>query len=65
MPETKDFYISIGECSGCGGCAELQPDYVGWKEGERRPFLLSEVAPEDVIQELQAFCPEDCIECDS
>lgn len=65
MAELKRFYIVMGDCTGCGGCAELQPEYIGWEEGESRPLLLSDVAPEDVINELQAFCPEDCFECDS
>lgn len=49
-------------CTGCGACAELQPDYIGWDEGESRPLLLTDVAPDAVVYELQAFCPEDCFD---
>ena len=62
MSEERDFAIAAGSCNGCGGCAEIQPEYVGWQEGEERPFLLSDVAPDAVISELAAFCPEDCFD---
>lgn len=62
MSEVKEICLAIGTCTGCGGCAELQPEYIGWKEGESRPFLLNDLASEDVLHELQAFCPEDCFD---
>ncbi len=64
MPDKKHLAITMGACTGCGGCAELQPEYIGWSEGDERPFLLTDLAPDDVIHELQAFCPEDCFDWD-
>ncbi|WMW65805.1 hypothetical protein [Nitratidesulfovibrio liaohensis] len=41
---------------------ELAPDIVGWREGDERPFLVSDMAPDGVLTELMAFCPEGCFE---
>lgn len=58
----KEVLLSPGDCSGCGACTELAPDIVGWREGDERPFLVSDVAPDGVLTELMAFCPEGCFE---
>ncbi len=58
----KEVLLSPGDCSGCGACTELAPDIVGWREGDERPSLVSDVAPDGVLTELMAFCPEGCFE---
>ncbi|MEG6505096.1 hypothetical protein [Nitratidesulfovibrio sp. 1201_IL3209] len=58
----REVLLSPGDCSGCGACTELAPDIVGWREGDERPFLVSDVAPDGVLTELMAFCPEGCFE---
>lgn len=60
----REVLLSPGACTGCGACLELAPDIVGWREGEERPFLISDVAPDGVLTELMAFCPEGCFERD-
>ncbi|ABB38484.1 hypothetical protein Dde_1687 [Oleidesulfovibrio alaskensis G20] len=60
----KDFSLITAGCSGCRACVELAPDHVAWVEGDERPMLLSDVAPDAVVAELIAFCPEDCFEYD-
>lgn len=51
-----------GPCTGCGACSELAPDYVAWREGDDRPYLLSDATPDTVLNDLVAFCPEGCFE---
>lgn len=58
----REVLLSPGDCSGCGACMELAPNIVGWREGDERPFLVSDVAPDGVLTELMAFCPEGCFE---
>lgn len=58
----REVLLSPGDCSGCGACMELAPDIVGWREGDERPFLVSDMAPDGVLTELMAFCPEGCFE---
>ncbi|WP_035064209.1 hypothetical protein [Nitratidesulfovibrio termitidis] len=58
----REVLLSPGDCSGCGACTELAPDIVGWREGDERPFLVSDMAPDGVLTELMAFCPEGCFE---
>ncbi|MBG3876090.1 hypothetical protein FVW20_03370 [Desulfovibrio oxamicus] len=58
----SEVLLSPGDCSGCGACMELAPDIVGWREGDERPFLISDMAPDGVLTELMAFCPEGCFE---
>lgn len=58
----REVLLSPGACSGCGACTELAPDIVGWREGDERPFLRGDVAPDGVLTELMAFCPEGCFE---
>ncbi len=60
----REVLLSPGACTGCGACLELAPDIVGWREGDERPFLISDVAPDGVLTELMAFCPEGCFEGD-
>lgn len=56
----RDVPFAPGGCTGCGACVELAPDIVGWREEDESPYLLNDVAPDDVLNELMAFCPEGC-----
>ncbi len=60
----RDISLISAGCNGCRACVEIAPDYVAWMEGDERPMLLSDVAPDDVAHELMAFCPEGCFEYD-
>lgn len=58
----REVLLLPGDCSGCGACMELAPDIIGWREGDERPFLVSDMAPDGVLTKLMAFCPEGCFE---
>ncbi len=62
--QTCEFVLVSSCCTGCGGCVDMQPDYVGWGEDMDTPVVLTDTAPREVVAELQALCPEGCFSFD-
>ncbi|TVM33013.1 hypothetical protein DQK91_12660 [Oceanidesulfovibrio marinus] len=58
----KRINFSLGGCKQCEACVSIAPDCFEIDENTGMPFLKKECADEDVVRELCAYCPEDCIE---
>lgn len=57
----REIGLSLGRCSSCMGCVELNPDLFEWDDDNDQPRLLRSHATEDEIQHLVNCCPKDCI----
>ncbi len=56
--------VNFACCHGCGACAETAPDIFEMDPDTDLPIILREEAPEEVLEQAMAYCPNDCIEMD-
>lgn len=57
-------YLDLVPCHGCGACAEVAPELFGMDHAVEQPFLKADEAPEGVVRQAIAYCPNDCISTD-
>jgi len=64
MDKLRKITLLLGDCHGCEACVALAPEVVVIDEATGKPRLVQDEVPEQLAQELIAYCPDDCIEYD-
>lgn len=61
---SRNVYLDLVPCHGCGACAEIAPELFGYDQDVDRPFLKVPEGPEEQVRRSMAYCPNDCISTD-
>ncbi|MFP5238980.1 MAG: ferredoxin [Acidobacteriota bacterium] len=62
--DLKPVYLNLVPCHGCGACAEVAPEIFEMDPLTERPIQLAEEAPAEIIRQVIAYCPNECISTD-
>ncbi|MEF2229359.1 MAG: ferredoxin [Pseudodesulfovibrio sp.] len=57
----REVAIELGDCRGCQGCIDLNPDVFEWDETLDMPYVCRSRVTEDEVRDIMNTCPEGCI----
>ncbi|WP_419788285.1 ferredoxin [Pseudodesulfovibrio sp.] len=57
----REVAIELGDCRGCQGCIDLNPDVFAWDEALDMPCVRRSRVTEEEVRDIMNTCPEGCI----